>query len=93
MVRAPVARGVVNRMVEFVLICPLGRPSGEISWIPLQMFHCVCMLRIGVGPFDLNENVPQRFAAQASPSSVHRPNQNVFPPPDFPRFPCRVYLL
>lgn len=81
MVRAPVARGVVNRMVEFVLICPLGKPSGEISWIPLQMFPCVCMLRTGVGPFDLNENVPQRFAAQASPSSAHRKSSHlrIFP--------------
>lgn len=93
MVRAPVVRGVVDSMEEFVLICPLGKPSGEISWILLQMFHCVSMLGIGVGPFDLNENAPQRFAVRASPSSAHRANQKVFPPPDFPRFPCRVYLL
>lgn len=66
MVRAPVVRGVAHNMKEFVLICPLGKSSGEISWILLQMFHCVCMLGIGVGPFDLNENVPQRFAERAS---------------------------
>lgn len=53
----------------------------------------VCMLGIGVGPFDLNENAPQRFAVWASSSSAQGANQKAFPPPDFPRFPCRVYLL
>lgn len=60
-VRAPVVRGVAGNMEKFVLICPLGKSSGEISWILLQMFHCVCMLGIGVGSFDLNGNAPQRF--------------------------------
>lgn len=92
-VRAPVVRGVSDSKEEFVLICPLGKSSGEISWILVQMFHCVCMLGIGVGPFDLNENAPQRFADRVSRSSAQRANQKVFPPPDFPRFPCRVYLL
>lgn len=80
-------RGAADSMEQFVLICPLGEPSGEISWILPQMFHCVCMLGIGVGLFDLNENAPQRFAVRASPSSVRRANQGLFPPPDFPRFP------
>lgn len=70
MVRAPAVRGVAKRREGFVLICPLGKSSGEISRILLQMFHHVCMLGIGVGPFDLNENAPQRFAAQASSSSA-----------------------
>lgn len=59
----PVVRGAADSAAQFVLICPLGEPSGEISWILLQMFHCVCMLGIGVGPFDLNENAPQRFCS------------------------------
>lgn len=92
-VKAAVVRGGAGSIEEFVLICPLGKSSGEISWILLQMFHCVCMLGIGVGPFDLNENAPQRFAARASQSSAQRANQKPFPPLDFPRFPCRVYLL
>lgn len=58
-----VVRGAADSAAQFVLICPLGEPSGEISWILLQMFHCVCMLGIGVGPFDLNENAPQRFCS------------------------------
>lgn len=70
MARAPAVRGVAKSMQGFVLIRPLGKSSGEISWIPLQMFHHVCMLGIGVGPFDLNENAPQRFGAQASLSSA-----------------------
>lgn len=49
MVRAPVVRGVADSIEKFVLICPLGKSSGGISWILLQMFHCVCMLGIGVG--------------------------------------------
>lgn len=48
---------------------------------------------IGVGRFDLNGNAPQKFAVWASWSSAQRANQKLFPPPDFPRFPCRVYLL
>lgn len=36
---------------EFVLICPFGKSSGEISQILLQMFHSVCVLGIGVWPF------------------------------------------
>ncbi len=92
-VRAPAVRGGADSTEKFVLICPLGKSSREISWILLQMFHCVCMLGIGVGPFDLNENAPQRFAAWASRSSAQRANQKLFPPPDFPRFPCRVYTF
>lgn len=70
MARAPAVRGLAKRMEGFVLIRPLEKSSGEISWILLQMFHYVCMLGIGVGPFDLNENTPQRFGAQANLSSA-----------------------
>lgn len=45
-----VVRGAADSAAQFVLICPLGEASGEISWILLQMFHCVCMLGIGAGP-------------------------------------------
>lgn len=58
MVGAAAVRGGAGSTEEFVLICPLGESSGEISRVVLQMFHCVCMLGIEVGPFDLNENAP-----------------------------------
>lgn len=48
-----VVRGAAGSAAQFVLICPVGQPSGEISWILLQMFYCACMLGIGVGLFDL----------------------------------------
>lgn len=70
MARAPAVRGLPKSMEGFVLTQPLGKSSGEISRILLQMLHHVCMLGIGVGPFDLNENAPQRFGAQASFSSA-----------------------
>lgn len=70
MTRAPTVRGVAKSMEGFVLIRSLGNSSGEISQILLQMFRHVCMLGIGVGPFDLNENAPQRVRAQASLSSA-----------------------
>lgn len=73
MVRAPVVRGVADSTKEFVLICPFEKASGEISRILPQMFRCVCTLGIGVGPFDLNENAPQRSAGRLSRSSNQRP--------------------
>lgn len=74
-VRAPVVRGVADSMKEFVLISPLGKSSGEISRILVQMFHCVCMLGIGVGLFDLNENAPRRFAERVSRSPAQRASE------------------
>lgn len=67
MTGAPKVRGVAKSTEGFVLI---RNSSGEISRILLQMFRHVCMLGIGVGPFDLNERAPHRFGAQASLSSA-----------------------
>lgn len=49
LVGAAAVRGVADSTEEFVLICPLGKSSGGISRIVLQMFRCVCMLESGLG--------------------------------------------
>lgn len=83
-----VVRGAAGSAAQFVLICPLAEPSGEISWILLQMFHCACMLGIRVGLFDLKWKMHRRgFAVRASASSARRVDQQLLPPPGFPRFP------
>lgn len=83
-----VVRGAAGSAAQFVLICPLVEPSGEISWILLQMFHCVRMLGFRVGPFDLKwKCTAEVLQCGRVFLCTRRVDQQLLPPLDFPRFP------